>query len=172
MSASAPLIASLGLGENFLAHYRPPPQNEAAEHELQPIAYADTLKPILATAKTTICWKKMSSAAAQDRISLYVISGFRSIEYQFDIIQRKLNAGQDMNQILEISALPGFSEHHTGRAVDLGQTGTPPLTEEFEQTNAFNWLQSHAKEFSFSISYPRGNQHGIAFEPWHWLCSP
>jgi D-alanyl-D-alanine carboxypeptidase len=77
-----------------------------------------------------------------------------------------------MNQILEISALPGFSEHHTGRAVDLGQTGTPPLTEEFEHTNAFNWLQSHAKEFSFSMSYPKGNQHGIAFEPWHWLCSP
>jgi D-alanyl-D-alanine carboxypeptidase len=171
LSASAPLITSLGLGENFLAHYRPPPQNEAAEHELQPIAHADTLKPVLATAKTAICWKKMSSAAAQDGISLYVISGFRSIEYQFDIIQRKLNAGQDMNQILRISALPGFSEHHTGRALDLGQTGTPPLTEEFEQTSAFNWLQSQAKEFSFSMSYPRGNQHGIAFEPWHWLCS-
>ena len=34
------------------------------------------------------------------------------------------------------------------------------------------WLASHAGEFGFSMSYPRGNPHGIVYEPWHWLYAP
>jgi D-alanyl-D-alanine carboxypeptidase len=67
-----------------------------------------------------------------------------------------------------VNAAPGHSEHHTGRAVDIATPGSRPLTEEFEQTDAFRWLSSRAVEFGFSLTYPRDNPWGIAYEPWHW----
>ncbi|NND57300.1 MAG: D-alanyl-D-alanine carboxypeptidase family protein, partial [Xanthomonadales bacterium] len=33
---------------------------------------------------------------------------------------------------------------------------------------AFAWLTAHAKQFGFRMSFPRGNPHGVAYEPWHW----
>ena len=170
MSAATTLITTLGLTEDFLSSYLPPLQLEASEQDLKAIHQTDVLNPILAPAKTAVCWEKMQSAAAQDGINLYIISGFRSVQYQLEIVNRKRKAGQDIEQILKVSALPGYSEHHTGRALDLGMPGMPALTEDFEHTKGFSWLQKHAKAFAFSMSYPRQNPYGIAFEPWHWLC--
>ena len=42
------------------------------------------------------------------------------------------------------------------------------LTEEFERTPAFNWLNRRAKEFGFHLTYPRNNRFGVIYEPWHW----
>jgi len=113
-------------------------------------------------------WQAMKSAAFAEGVTLLVVSAFRSFDYQCQIIARKLAAGQSIQQILSVSALPGFSEHHSGRAIDVGAPGCPPLTEAFEATEAYAWLSAHAREFGFSLSYPRGNPHGIMFEPWHW----
>ncbi len=74
-----------------------------------------------------------------------------------------------MREILSVSAAPGYSEHHTGRAVDLTTPGTRPLEEDFEATPAFEWLTGTAEDFGFRMSYPRNNRHGIAYEPWHWM---
>jgi LAS superfamily LD-carboxypeptidase LdcB len=63
---------------------------------------------------------------------------------------------------------PGHSQHHAGIAVDLGTPGNATLLEDFEQTPAFLWLHAHAHEFGFSLTYPRGNSSGLAYEPWHW----
>lgn len=116
-------------------------------------------------------WQAMREAAGLDGATLAVVSAFRSIDYQQQIIARKLAAGQTMEQILAVSALPGFSEHHTGRAIDVGAPGFPQLTESFEQTDAFAWLTEHGHEFGFRMTYPRGNSLGVNFEPWHWLFS-
>ena len=69
-----------------------------------------------------------------------------------------------------IIPIPGFSEHHTGRALDLSTPGSEPLSEAFDQTAAFDWLNTHARRFEFSMSYPRNNTTGINYEPWHWAC--
>jgi len=74
--------------------------------------------------------------------------------------------------ILKVSAYPGYSEHHTGRAVDIGSPDCAHLTEAFEATREFSWLAEHAAGFGFVLSYPRDNPHGIAFEPWHWCLTP
>ena len=113
-------------------------------------------------------WQAMRSAASREGVDLAVVSAFRSFDYQRQIIARKLAAGQSLEQILRVSTLPGFSEHHSGRAIDIGTPGCPPLTGEFEQTAAYGWLTQHASEFGFHLSYPRGNPHGVSFEPWHW----
>lgn len=113
-------------------------------------------------------WQQMRHAAALGQVELQLVSAFRSIAYQVGIIERKLARGQDMAQILEVSAAPGYSEHHTGRAIDVTTPGFASLEEEFEQSPAFRWLTHNAAKYGFSLSFPRGNRHGIAYEPWHW----
>lgn len=113
-------------------------------------------------------WKDMKSAATRDGIHLILVSGFRDVDYQVGLIQKKLDKGQTIDEILKVLAAPGFSEHHTGRAIDLTSPDCPPCTERFEHTDAFAWLNMHAREFGFSMSFPRGNRNGFVYEPWHW----
>ncbi len=113
-------------------------------------------------------WTEMKQAAAAAGIELLLVSAFRSPRYQHDLIARKLARGQSLEQILAVNAAPGYSEHHTGRAVDVGTLDCEHLDVEFENTAAFRWLAGNAARHSFFMSYPRGNELGIAYEPWHW----
>ncbi len=117
-------------------------------------------------------WQAMRGAAAAQDVLLDAISGYRSHDYQLGIFERKFARGQTLAQILNVNAAPGYSEHHGGDALDIGTPGEPPAEESFEHTAAFAWLQAHAREFGFVLSYPRGNPHGIVYEPWHWRWSP
>ena len=110
----------------------------------------------------------MHDAAARDDITLQIVSAFRSVEYQLGIIKRKVERGLSMDEILRVSAVPGYSEHHSGRAFDLTTPNFAALEEEFEKSPAFAWLSTNAKLYGFTMSYPRDNPHGIAYEPWHW----
>ncbi len=101
-------------------------------------------------------------------MELQVVSAFRSIEYQLGIIRRKLERGLAIDEILRVSAAPGYSEHHSGRALDITTPGFAALEEQFEDSAAFAWLSTNAQSYGFWLSYPRGNPHGIAYEPWHW----
>ena len=113
-------------------------------------------------------WTRMRDAASSAGLALLVVSGFRSVERQAEIIRGKLSKGEKIDAILRTVAAPGYSEHHTGRAIDLGVPGQPLLTEAFALTPAYAWLLAHAREHGFKLSYPKGNAHEIAFEPWHW----
>lgn len=113
-------------------------------------------------------WLEMQRAAAKNDVELQVVSAFRPVEYQAGIVQRKLDSGINIDDILKVSAAPGFSEHHSGRALDLTTPGFEVLEEEFELSRAFAWLLNRAHEFNFRLSYPRDNPHGVAYEPWHW----
>lgn len=110
----------------------------------------------------------MIRQAAAEGIVIQVVSAFRSVDYQSGLVQNKLAKGQSMAEILRVSAAPGYSEHHSGRAVDLTTTGFKPLEEEFASSTAFAWLSRRAAHFGFRLSYPPGNRHGVAYEPWHW----
>jgi len=111
---------------------------------------------------------RMRESAARANVALQIVSAFRSIEYQIGIIERKRARGLNMDEILRVSAAPGYSEHHSGRCVDFTAPGFPALEEEFERSAAFRWLQRNAMKYAFTLSYPRRNIHGIAYEPWHW----
>ena len=113
-------------------------------------------------------WQRLRAAALADGIVLEPISGYRSHDYQLGIFERKLARGQSVNEILAVNAAPGFSEHHSGLALDIGTPGQPPAEEMFEHTPAFKWLCDHAGNYDFTLSYPRDNPHGIVYEPWHW----
>ncbi len=113
-------------------------------------------------------WLRMRRAAGEQGVLMHAVSGFRGFSYQRGIIERKLARGQRIADILAVNTAPGFSEHHSGRAIDIGTTGEPPAEESFEHTAAFAWLSRHAADFGFRLSYPRDNPHGIVYEPWHW----
>jgi len=113
-------------------------------------------------------WHAMRDAARADGTELLLISAFRSVDYQRAIFDRKLGQGTTIDEILRVNAAPGYSEHHTGRAVDIATRGCPPLTEAFETTAAFEWLTANAARFGFAMTFPRDNPHGIVYEPWHW----
>jgi len=113
-------------------------------------------------------WRAMQQSAARESVMLQVASAYRSVGYQASIIERKKQRGQSIAEILRASAAPGFSEHHTGRAVDVATPGFESLEESFENTQAFEWLTTSADRFGFRLSYPRNNRHGILYEPWHW----
>jgi len=113
-------------------------------------------------------WSSLKEAADADGVGVRIVSAFRSVERQAEIVRAKLARGLSIDEILAVSAPPGYSEHHTGRAVDLTTEGVRPLEVEFEGTAAFKWLSGNAERFGFFLSYPRQNRYGYLYEPWHW----
>lgn len=113
-------------------------------------------------------WLAMCRQASSHGVELLPVSAFRSVEYQSDILRTKLDKGLKLKNILEVSAAPGYSEHHSGRALDITTPDYAAVEEEFEHSPAFAWLCAHAADFGFSLSFPRNNPHGLAYEPWHW----
>ena len=129
-------------------------------------------RPLWLLGGAATAWRAMRAAALHQDVALEAISGNRSHDYQLGIFRRKLARGQAVADILRVNAAPGFSEHHGGRVLDISTPGEPAAEESFEATPAFAWLQARAGDFGFELSYPRGNPHGIDYEPWHWRWSP
>lgn len=156
----------------------PPPADYAARVPFVPEAVDlvhvgpdHLLREAFLTAPAAAAWIAMRDNAAAEGIPLILVSAFRSVLRQAEILTGKLAKGMSLEQALEYSAYPGFSEHHSGEAVDIGTEGCPHLEEEFEHSPAFAWLLENAERFGFSMSYPRGHASGIAYEPWHWRFS-
>lgn len=114
---------------------------------------------------------QMQADAKAEGVILVPISGFRSLNDQENIFFGvKEKRGEVTTKRAEVSAPPGYSEHHTGYALDIGD-GTAPATNlqpSFAQTKAFLWLQANAARYSFEMSFPENNPQGISYEPWHW----
>ena len=160
------LHAQLGIPSGYAAQRRLVLQPEAAELVSVGPDVFDRAQRL--TAATSAAWAALRAAALDDGIILLMVSGFRSVDRQHWIFARKLAMGQTLEQILTVNAAPGYSEHHTGRAIDLTSTGTRPLVEEFESSPAFAWLTRYGARFGFRLSYPRDNPFGVIYEPWHW----
>ena len=122
----------------------------------------------LATPPAAVAWQAMRHAAELQQIRLIAISAYRGFDYQFRLIRRRLDQGLLLDEVLRLLAPAGCSEHHTGRAFDIGTPGCEPASEAFANTAAFEWLQLHAARFGFSMSFPPDNAVGYRYEPWHW----
>ena len=141
-----------------------PPQTEAT----QLITFKEENETFQATPATHAAWQKMKTAANQDGITLVLVSAFRSIERQQELIDAKRKKGIPDSEIFKVLARPGFSEHHTGRALDLHTPNSAILEEDFETTQAFKWMQENANVYGFKLSYPRDDPYNMIYEPWHW----
>ena len=112
----------------------------------------------------------MREEASRDGIYLVFLSGYRSINLQNDIFYSlKSIRNQEAAERARVSAPPGYSEHSTGFAIDIGDA-TQRETDfetEFENTDAFRWLRKNAARFHFKLSFDKNNKY-IDYEPWHW----
>lgn len=114
--------------------------------------------------------KDMLNAAKADGISVYVSSGYRSFAAQARAHNywTGIVGGGNANYY---AALPGHSEHHLGTTVDLltSENGYT-ISDAYENTRLGRWLQQHAHEYGFVMSYPKGKESitGYGYEPWHW----
>lgn len=157
------LAARLSADGRLLGHF---PYGEAAGADLVTLAPGMELHRDAAEA-----FLAMQRAAAADGVDLVVLSAFRSIALQkslfFDVKSARAQSARDRAQV---SAPPGFSEHSTGYALDLGDGRIPTanLSPSFSTTPAFQWLQSNAARFHFVLSFPDNNPQGVSYEPWHW----
>lgn len=158
----------LGISESYATDYELPLHIE--EQELVKIGKDIYDRPQLLFTKVANQWHEMSELAKGDNIDLYIVSAFRSVEYQAGIIRKKLEKGLELSDILKTSAAPGYSEHHTGCALDLTTSNIDALSESFDQTKAFEWLQRNGKNYGFKLSYPKNIKSKIIYEPWHWAC--
>ncbi len=113
---------------------------------------------------------KMREEAKKDGIYLVFLSGYRSINLQNDIFYSlKSVRNQEAAERARVSAPPGYSEHSTGFAIDIGDA-TQRETDfetDFENTDAFRWLIKNAAKFHFKLSFNKDNKY-IDYEPWHW----
>ncbi len=113
---------------------------------------------------------EMRDEAKKNGIYLVFLSGYRSINLQNEIFYSlKSFRNQEAAERARVSAPPGYSEHSTGFAIDIGDA-TQRETDfetEFENTDAFKWLIKNAAKFHFKLSFTKDNKF-IDYEPWHW----
>ncbi len=115
------------------------------------------------TAECRAAFKEMAAAAANDGVSLFIVSGYRSYATQSGLYQRY--AARDGYAAADTySARPGYSEHQTGLAMDLNS-----VSASFANTKEGRWLAANAYKYGFIIRYPLGKQSvtGYVYEPWH-----
>ncbi|MEO1001674.1 MAG: M15 family metallopeptidase [Cyanobacteria bacterium J06638_7] len=157
------LAARTSADGRLLGHF---PYAEAAPEDLVEVApghalHRDAAEELLA----------MQRAAAADGVQLVLLSAYRPHALQKQLFfEIKAERNQSARERAEVSAPPGFSEHSTGYAVDLGDAFAPQshLAVAFEHSDAFSWLQANAARYHFVLSFPPGNPQGVSYEPWHW----
>jgi zinc D-Ala-D-Ala carboxypeptidase len=103
------------------------------------------------------------------------ISCFRTIERQRQIFCSQIGPGKRCANAAErarSSGPPGYSEHSTGYALDIGirplTPGCGDVSDCIARTVPGRWLLAHATEFGFELSFPPGKAQGVTWEPWHW----
>jgi len=163
------ILSDLGISSDYEDYYGLSLQQEALETDLVSAGKDVFDREQFLLPLVEKHWRDMRQAARNSNVTLDLISCFRSVNYQRNLIEKKLIAGRTMDNILQVSAAPGYSEHHTGRAIDIATDDCDHLTEEFDGTEAFQWLLKSAESYGFYLSYPKDNTLGIAYEPWHWL---
>lgn len=161
VTANAAAVASNSAA--ILGHFA---YEEASHSSLTALEDNIRMRPVAARK-----YREMAAAAREDGVSLVPISGFRSMAIQEQLFFQRAQARSLRPQERAlVSAPPGYSEHHTGYAIDISDANAPhaTLNVTFEATPSFKWLQANAARFGFELSFPRDNPQGVSYEPWHW----
>lgn len=117
--------------------------------------------------------QEMFDAMRSENIYPTIREGYRNLEEQQEILDerilRYMDAGlskwKAKKEALQYVALPGYSEHHMGSAVDINADISMSTNED-----VYQWLAKHAYEYGFVLRYPYGKENitGIEYEPWHY----
>lgn len=108
-------------------------------------------------------FSSLQAAAANENLTIWNASGFRSYELQESLYTRYSN--RDGKEAADrYSARPGHSEHQSGLAIDLND-----ITSAFADTAEGKWIAENCWKYGFILRYPMGKeaQTGYMYEPWH-----
>lgn len=117
---------------------------------------------------------QMLKDAREDGADLWVASGYRDVREQEALLQEGienrmkdygLTEEEARENALKSFAKPGYSEHHTGLAVDFNGVNAA-----FQESYGYEWLSENAWKYGFVQRYPEDKTEitGIIFEPWHY----
>jgi D-alanyl-D-alanine carboxypeptidase len=123
----------------------------------------------LARSETVQAYNRMVKDAQRQGVRLKILWAFRSSSLQKEHFEQAQQKHGKRKAILWV-APPGYSEHHTGWALDIGDEADPQADDNplFERTAAFRWLKKNAGNYGFELSFPPNNWQGVGYEPWHW----
>lgn len=165
------LLGLLPLGAQADSNSARPPalprQPEAQESQLSDAgSYRGSGRVVRLLAPAALAFQQMQEAARQHGIEVIPISGFRNRAYQRIIYERAVRRyGRGQRWV----ARPGYSPHHTGRALDLGDGAAPECDVKacFRNSAAYAWLMANGHRFGFQVMRSR-TWPGRITEPWHW----
>ena len=113
------------------------------------------------------------AAAKKANFPIIITTGYRTISEQkrlFDnTVSNFIDQGNSRNiaeeRAKQMAALPGYSEHHTGLAVDFTMEGTYD-----EKLEMWAWLAANSHKYGFILRYPEGKEHitSYDYEAWHF----
>lgn len=116
---------------------------------------------------------EMRKAAEKDNVYLYIRSAYRTRKDQkkafSNTVSGYVNQGNSRrvarNRTEQVVARPGYSEHHTGLAIDFSLDSNAE-----KQAEMWEWLSKNAYKYGFILRYPEGKEQitGYTFEPWHY----
>lgn len=130
--------------------------SDAPNSAIRQVAYPDLLA--------------LRAAAAAAETPLVAISAYRSYALQVATFDYWVKVG-GYQQALRTSARAGHSEHQLGTALDFGDGSAAPWEyADWATTPAGGWLATHAAEFGFVMSFPKGKTDVTCYdyEPWHY----
>lgn len=155
--------------EQAVVRIQDEPRLDSTDNLLQPLAAKD--------------WQRLKKAASDDGYALSLLSAYRSPEAQREIFLNRLYASislEDLkngngeaiiNATLELTAVPGYSRHHTGYTIDLWcEDGSLA----FVASDCYQWISQNnyemAMEYGWIPSYPEGSKtQGPEPEPWEYV---
>jgi D-alanyl-D-alanine carboxypeptidase len=123
----------------------------------------------LVNSTTAAAAERMFAAAAADGVIITLASGYRSFATQRATYGSYVNS-RGQAEADTASARPGYSEHQTGWAFDIGDgSGADAFTPQFKDRPAAIWAKANAHRFGFVVRYPWMLHEitGYFYEPWH-----
>jgi D-alanyl-D-alanine carboxypeptidase len=128
--------------------------------------------------------EKLLEAAKKAGIPLQILSAYRTISYQEQLVKKDIyqNIAKGMTeeeakqQTYRLLSKPGHSEHHLGLAIDVvdqdyyQQHGAQLLPEIVSTSKGALWLKENAADFGFILRYLQGKEEitKINYEAWHY----
>ncbi|CAM3219319.1 M15 family metallopeptidase [Filibacter tadaridae] len=118
-----------------------------------------------------VAFEKMAAEAKLSGYTLTAFSTYRSFEYQTTLYEKYV-AKDGKEEADRYSARPGYSEHQTGLAFDIGEVNYEQhfASSSFGDTEAGKWIAANAHRFGFIMRYPLGKEAvtGYMYEAWHF----
>jgi len=142
----------------------------ATESQLVSVGkYRSTRIAVRLLPAAAVAFKELREAARQEGIAIMPISGYRGLYIQKYLFDKGVKEYGSPERAARWYAPPGYSEHHTGLALDIADQAHPECDTQacFESTRAYAWLAKNAPRFGFELSFPK-NGGEVSFEPWHW----